>query len=296
MRKTFKAYYVWPKFPSISMSGNVCMLSCKHCNRVYLNDMQGFTKPERLLSFCKKLDNNGGVGILLSGGCDRKGRMLNLRRFLPVIKQIKNETNLVVKLHTGLVDENLAGDIADADVDIASMECIGSNETIKEVFGLDATIEDYANTFKNLQSAGVKHIVPHICIGLHQGKVIGENKALEIIKENCKPSVMVFIVLRPTPGTKYENILPPNPDGVKKIVTNAKKLFSNVEISLGCMRPRNNYREKIEETAVEAGVTRMEIPLETTIEKAMEMGFSIKRIDACCALPEEFEDKATRHP
>ncbi|OYT57081.1 hypothetical protein B6U70_02830 [Euryarchaeota archaeon ex4484_162] len=228
MRKTFKAYYVWPKFPSISMSGNVCMLSCKHCNRVYLNDMQGFTKPERLLSFCKKLDNNGGVGILLSGGCDRKGRMLNLRRFL--------------------------------------------------------------------QSAGVKHIVPHICIGLHQGKVIGENKALEIIKENCKPSVLVFIVLRPTPGTKYENILPPNPDSVKKIVTNAKKLFPNVEISLGCMRPRNNYREKIEETAVEAGVTRMEIPLETTIEKAMEMGFSIKRIDACCALPEEFEDKATRHP
>jgi hypothetical protein len=295
-RKIFKAYYVWPRFPSISMSGNVCMLSCKHCNKVYLNDMQSLTKPEQLLKLCKKLDNNGGVGLLLSGGCNKQGEMLNLRRFLPTIKKIKEETNLIVKLHTGLVDEELAKSIADAGVDIASMECIGSNETIKEVFGLNAAIETYANTFRNLQDAEVKHIVPHICIGLHKGKIIGEYKALQIIKETCNPSVIVFIVLRPTPGTKYKNIHPPKPDEIKKIISKAKKIFPNVELSLGCMRPRNNYRKDLEIAALEAGVTRMEIPLEATIIKAKSIGYKIKRIDACCALPEELEHRAIKPP
>jgi len=294
--KTFKAYYVWPKFPSVSMSGNTCLLNCKHCSRVYLNDMQGYTKPEQLLKFCKKIDDKGGIGILLSGGCNKRGEMLNLRRFLPIIKKIKEETNLVVKLHTGLVDEELAKGIADASVDIASMECMGSNETIREVSGLDATIETYAETFRNLQNAGVKHIVPHICIGLHKGRVIGEERALEIVKENCKPSVMVFIVLRPTPGTPYENIPPPSSEDVKKIIAKARELFPNLELSLGCMRPRNSYRINLEEAALEAGVTRMEIPLESTLKKAMEMGYKIKKIDACCALPEEFEGRATRRP
>lgn len=294
--KTFKAYYVWPKFPSVSISGNTCLLNCKHCNRVYLNDMQCCTKPEQLLKFCKKIDDNGGIGILLSGGCDKRGEMLNLRRFLPIVKKIKEETDLVIKLHTGLVDEELAKGIADADVDIASMECIGSNETIREVFGLNATVETYAETFRNLQNAGVKHIVPHICIGLHKGRVIGEWRALEIVKENCKPSVMVFIVLRPTPGTPYENISPPGSENVKKIIAKARELFPNLELSLGCMRPRNSYRINLEEAALEAGVTRMEIPLESTLKKAMEMGYKIKKIDACCALPEEFEGRATRRP
>ena len=62
------------------------------------------------------------------------------------------------------------------------------------------------------------------------------------------------------------------------------------------MRPRNSYRINLEEAALEAGVTRMEIPLESTLKKAMEMGYKIKKIDACCALPEEFEGRATRRP
>ncbi|MCK5459417.1 MAG: hypothetical protein KAI20_05960, partial [Thermoplasmatales archaeon] len=139
MNKIFRVYHVWPKFPSVSMSGTSCALSCKHCNHTYLNDMQNLTKPEELLESCRRFANEGAVGFLLSGGCDKNGEMLNLRKLLPVIKQIKRETNLIIKLHTGIVDKNLAEDIVDAGVDIASTEVVGSIDTIKEIFDFNAT-------------------------------------------------------------------------------------------------------------------------------------------------------------
>ncbi len=256
--------------------------------------MKDYVKPEQLLQRCKNISNDGGVGILLSGGCNNKGEMLNLRTLLPTIQRIKDETNLIIKLHTGFVDEELAQDIVEAGVDIASMECIGANETIHEVLGLPATVEKYAETFENLKNAGMPHIVPHVCIGLHYGKLLGEFKALEIIKETCDPSVLVFIVLKPTKGTAFAEVQPPAPGDVKKVISNAKKLFPKIELSLGCMRPRSRGREPIELAALNAGVTRMEIPSKQTIRVASEKGYKIQEINACCALPEEFEERAIK--
>jgi len=276
------------------MSGISCDLHCKHCNHVYLHDMKEYVKAEQLLEMCRNIDNDGGIGILLSGGCNNKGEMLNLRTLLPTIQRIKDETNLIIKLHTGFVDEELAHDIVEAGIDIASMECIGANETIHEVLGLPVTVEKYAETFENLKNAGMPHIVPHVCIGLHYGKLLGEFKALEIIKETCDPSVLVFIVLKPTKGTAFAEVQPPAPEDVKKVISNAKKLFPKIELSLGCMRPRSRGREPIELAALNAGVTRMEIPSKQTIRVASERGYKIQEINACCALPEEFEERAIK--
>ena len=124
--------------------------------------------------------------------------MLNLRKILPVIKQIKEDTDLIIKLHTGLVDHNLAAAIVDAGVDIASVEVVGSNETIREIFNFDATRDSYTVTLENLESAGMPFIVPHICVGLHYGQLKGEFTALQMIKESCDPAVLVLIVFRPS--------------------------------------------------------------------------------------------------
>lgn len=292
MDKIFRAYHVWPKFPSVSMSGNSCALSCKHCNHTYLNNMQNLTEPKELLDSCRRFADEGAVGFLLSGGCDKNGAMLNLRKLLPIVKQIKKETDLVVKLHTGLVDKELAEDIVAAGVDIASVEVVGSNETIQEIFDFNATVDSYADTLQNLEAAGMPYIVPHVCIGLHYGELKGEFHALEVIKNFCDPSLLVLIIFRPTKGTILEQCKIPSANDVSTVVEKAKELFPEKDVSLGCIRPRARFREEIELAALKAGVTRMEIPSKNTLRCANEMGYTIKKIHACCALPKELEKVA----
>ncbi len=292
MSKVFRSYHVWPKFPSISMSGNYCELSCKHCNHTYLNDMISITNPKQLIEKCKQFASNGCVGFLLSGGCNKNGEMLNLKKLLPAIRQIKRDTNLIIKLHAGFVDKPLAEDIVDAGVDIASVEVVGSNESIQEIFNFNATTDSYVSTLQNLESAGIPHIVPHVCIGLQKGELMGEFNALKIIKESCNPSLLVMIIFRPTKGTVLENCNIPLTSDIASVVKSAKDVFPNKDLSLGCIRPRLRYREEIELTALENGVTRMEIPSKKTIETAKQMGYKIKTINACCALPEELEYRA----
>lgn len=290
MVKIFRAYYVWPRFPSLSLSGSGCSLSCKHCNRIYLRDMLDVSSEDKLLDTCIKLEANGAVGVLLSGGCNKEGEIINLRRFIPVIRRVKRETNLIIKLHTGLVDKKLAEMIASAEIDIASVEVVGSNDTIKKVFGIRKTVEDYRRTLENLKDAGVKHIVPHVCIGLDGGKIDGEYRAIDIVRETIHPSVFVLIVLRPTKGTEFEGAKIPDTRDVYKITKYAKESFPNVDISLGCMRPRSRGRVEIEKASLRGGVTRMELPSKETLQLAKEMGYVVKRIEACCALPEEYEN------
>ena len=294
MGKIFRAYYVWPRFPSISMSGNSCALSCKHCNHTYLNDMQALIKPVQLIDACRKFAEDNAVGFLLSGGCDKQGKMLNLRKMLPAIKKIKNETNLIIKLHTGFVDRNLAEDIVSAGVDIASVEVVGSNDTIMDIFDFDARVDSYRNTLESLESAGMPFIVPHICIGLHYGELDGEFNALEIIKKSCDPSLLVMIIFRPTKGTALERCKMPALDDIAVVVRKAKELFPGKDVSLGCIRPRSRLREEIELAVLQAGATRMEIPSKNTLKSAEKMGYTIRTIDACCALPEELEKMAMR--
>ncbi len=292
MNKIFRSYYVWPKFPSISMSGNNCALYCKHCNHTYLNDMQSLPNPEKFFETCRKFADNGTIGFLLSGGCNKNGEMLNLRKLLPLIKKVKKETDLIIKLHTGFVDKKLAEDIVNAEIDIASIEVVGSDETIKEIFDFNATINSYSSTLHNLESAGIPYIIPHVCIGLHYGQLKGEFNALKIIKKSCKPSLLVIIIFRPTKGTILENCKIPSIDDISKVIKKAKEFFPNKDISLGCMRPRTKWRNEIEFAALQSGVTRMEIPSKKTLKAAKEMGYTIRTINACCALPEELESRA----
>lgn len=292
MDKIFRAYQVWPRFPSISMSGNSCSLNCKHCNHTYLNDMQNLTKPTDLLESCRRFSNEGAVGFLLSGGCDKYGKMLNLKNILPVVKKIKEETDLIVKLHTGLVDKKLAEDIVSAGVDIASVEVVGSNDTILEIFDFDTTIDSYKKTLQNLEQADIPYIVPHVCIGLHYGMLKGEFEALKMIKDFCNPELLVFIIFRPTKGTILENCKIPIEKDISIVIRKAKELFPGKDISIGCIRPRTKKREEIELAALKAGVNRMEIPSRRTLNYAKDLGYIIKKINACCALPEELEFNA----
>ena len=115
---------------------------------------------------------------------------------------------------------------------------------------------------------------------------------MEVIKNFCDPSLLVLIIFRPTKGTIMEQCKIPSTDDVSTVVEKAKELFPEKDVSLGCIRPRARFREEIELAALKAGVTRMEIPSKNTLRYAKEMGYSIKKIHACCALPKELEKVA----
>lgn len=291
----FRAYHVWPDFPSISISGEACSLNCRHCAGHYLRDMMPATSPERLVALCTELRSKGARGVLISGGCDARGRLLNLKDFLPAINKV-HEMGLIIKLHTGLVDDTLAGAIVRAGVDIASMEMVGDAGTIRHIFGIQATPEDYLATFRRLEDAGVPHICPHVCVGLHDGKLKGEFAALEGLSETVAPSTIAIIVLRPTKGTGLGHLAPPEGDDVKNVVRHARGLFPNTKMILGALRPRGSEgkgtkesRFKIELGALDGGLDGAEVPSSFMLAEVKDRGHEIKRIEAFGVLPVDYE-------
>ncbi len=293
----FRAYNVWPDFPSISLSGQGCALDCAHCGGVYLNDMEAANTPEALVELCRRHTERGARGVLISGGCDKEGKLLNLESYLPALEKV-HEMGLIIKLHTGFVDRELAGRIARTGIDIASQEMVGDAGTVRNIFGIGAEPEHYLATFQNLQDAGVPHICPHVCVGLDEGQLKGEFAAIDMLANDIKISTLAIIVLRPTKGTKLSGIAPPTGDDVEKVVRHAKERLPESKIILGALRPRGSEpsggkgrRLDIEMGALRAGIDGAEVPSQEMIDAAISMGHSIRRIQAFGVLPVEYEER-----
>ncbi|MCX8173600.1 MAG: radical SAM protein [Thermoplasmata archaeon] len=290
----FKVYQVWPKCPSISISGSKCHLMCEHCLGYYLRYMHPAETPAKFERLTEKLSGEGAKGFLVSGGCDKSGKILNLKTMIPVIRKL-HQKGYVIKLHTGFVDEETAKELAGA-IDIASMEFPGSFSAVEEIFHLGEGVEKYIETFRNLRAAGIKHIVPHVCIGLNHGKVSDEWRAVELLGEIFIPEKIVFIVFIPTPDTPCRNDPLPSPEDVESVIGHARKLLPDTELVLGALRPRfasvrgitPDYIHQVEMHALGAGVSGIEVPSRKTAE-FIKKNYEMVQIEAFGALPAEFE-------
>ncbi|MBL7167309.1 radical SAM protein [Candidatus Bathyarchaeota archaeon] len=289
--RVLRFYYPQPSFPAVSVTGGGCALNCKHCGGHYLEGMADVSTPEKLKQFCVGLEARGGAGLLVSGGSTLEGRV-PLRPFLPTLEWVKENTDLIVNLHTGMLDMDEAEEIAATGVDIVSVDVVGSDETLKEVYGLDASVEDYGDTLKYLEEAGVPTVAPHVCVGLHFGELRGELRSLDIIG-HIDPEVIVFLGLIPTPGTEMADVPPPEIDDVIEIIAAAVERFPRAAVSLGCMRSRQD-KEEMERRAIEAGASRIAVASRSTLEWARERGYAVKVIDGCCTIPERLEGRALR--
>ena len=287
-----KIYNPSNKFPAISITGSECALHCEHCNRKYLDGMRHLTNNNDLEKFLMNLSENGGIGALISGGSEADGSV-PLINFLGTIKKIKNQTNLIINTHTGLLGEDTAKKLADADVDIVSFDINMDEEIIRDIYHLDKNLIAYEKAVKLLKKYDL-NIVPHICIGLYYGKLHKELDSIKFIKDsNMNPSLIVLIALIPPKNSngKFET---PNPIDIAKVIAAIRFNFPNTEISLGCMRPRGNIKVEVEKKALEAGITRIEIPSPQTLKwlKKTNSEIEIKFFSACCAIPVEFEHLA----
>lgn len=299
MDKVLRVYEVWPHFPSISISGSACMLDCQHCSRVYIEHMIPATTPEELSGVIAGLIEEGRRGLLISGGCDREGRLLNLGRMLPVLERSIGEHDLIVKLHTGLVDRKMAQAIASSGVQIASMEMPGSREVISGLFNLDKTVDDYIETFQLLRDEGVPYIAPHVAVGLPRSGLEGAMNALELLHDGARPDKIVAIVFRPTIGTPLEREGTAVPGEVELFIERARELFPDKPVVLGSMRPRSSKRNdpdharryKLEEAALSGGIHGIEMPSRELLGIARFRGYRLKEILAYAVLPEEMEER-----
>ncbi len=277
-----KTYYPIPRFPPISLSGTRCELHCAHCEATYLSGMMPAETPEDLLRVCKSLEAQGGLGALLSGGSDREGRILNLALMLDGIRAVKAETNLILNLHPGLLAREVARGLA---VDFVSLE-IPDEDIIHNVFGLEKQTQDYLQTYRFLRDAGLE-VVPHITV--YKGD---EHQLLQDVSD---PQVVVVIVFSPTKGTHMGSLAPPSPTVVARVIARVKEKFPSAEIALGCMRPRQKgLREDIEMAALDAGVTRMELPARKTLAYARTQGYDLRQFDTCCGLPSAYEAQLSK--
>jgi len=245
-----------------------------------LNTMLPALSPQRLVEVCREIKAKGGLGCLISGGCLPDGSV-PLDKFVDAISHVKKTLGLTVVVHTGVIDAELTGRLADAGVDAALIDIIGSDETIREVYQLNVSVADYDRSLRVLHESGIP-LVPHVLVGLHYGKLKGEFEALEMIAKYA-PSAVIIIALMPIHGTMMETATPPKPIDIARVLVAARLVLPKTPLVLGCMRPKGKHKTETDILAVKAGLNAIAFPNEQAIKLAESMQIETSFSSLCCS-------------
>jgi uncharacterized radical SAM superfamily protein len=268
------------KYPHISLTGTSCALNCDHCHRKILDDMIPAAEPDLLKKICRRLDEEGNIGVLLSGGSDRRGA-LPWNKFLESIQWIKQHTRLKVSIHTGIIDIKTAFALKSAGIDEILIDVVGSEETMHRVYHLSKGLQKMESSL-NAVAATKLPLIPHIVVGLHYGRIKGEMHALEMIAKH-HISLLVVVVLNPMKGTPMQEIRPLDPENIARFVAAARLRIPHAPIALSCARPPGKHRVETDLLALEAGVNRIAMPAQKAVQKSQETGLDIEFHKTCCS-------------
>ena len=268
-------------FPPLSITGNSCSLKCDHCNAEILKSMDSVIIPDDLYRRANQIFKSKGKGFLLSGGSNAKG-IVEILPYIDTIKKIKADFKLKVIVHCGIITEEIADGLLDAGVDSAMLDIIGDEDTIRTVYHLKASVDDYDNSLKYLSERNIP-CSPHVVIGLKHGKISGEFNAVDIISKH-NISSLVLVGFMPMGNTKMENITPPEPEEIGDVFIYAREKFTRTPVLLGCERPYGMNKFKIEELAVKAGLNGIAYPSEGIIPFSKELKLKPLYSDVCCSL------------
>ena len=269
-------------FPAFSITGSACALDCDHCQAKILEPMIPAIKPEILDQKVRDLILLQNLqGFLLSGGSNRRNE-IRYERFYPVIEGLKRDyPHLKIAIHTALTDEKGAKRMEAAGVDTAMMDVIGAQETIRDVYHLDRPVEDFEATLAALTSTKME-IVPHIVIGLHYGRILGEQNALDIISRHPVHS-LVLVVIMPfyaKPGT----FATPSEHDVGRIFLAARETIPHRQVLLGCARPAGMHKRVTDSYAIMAGLDGIAFPAEGAVAVSEAIGRPYHQEHACCSI------------
>ena len=270
------------EFVAISLTGEACALNCEHCKTGVLRGMRDLSGGrDTLYDLCSRLHDQGARGVLISGGSDRRGRV-PLRKHLPDLIRVRQELGMLIRVHPGLPDEQTCQGLADADIDGAMVDIIGDDKTIQQVYHLDTDVSEYEAVLERLERYGVP-CVPHIILGLHYGKMLGEENALAMIARH-QLKLLVLVILMPLSGTPMAMVVPPSMSEITNFFQLARRTLPAEKIMLGCARPLGPYKEKIDRAAIDSGFNGIAFPAEGIVEYAKSRGYQPEFINACCGV------------
>ncbi len=269
-------------FPAFSITAGGCALMCDHCRAKILEPMIPATSPEALEAKVRALVAAEDLqGFLLSGGSTRRNEV-RYERYYPAIGRLKREFPwLRIAVHSALLDEPRARAMAAAGVDTAMMDVIGSAATIREVYHLDRPVADFEATLAALCATRME-VVPHIVIGLHYGRILGEPAALDIVRRHPVHSLVLVVVMPfyAKPGT----FATPATADVGRVFLEARRRLPDRAVLLGCARPPGLHRRVTDAYAVVAGLDGIAFPAEGTLAVAQAVGRPAVQEHACCSV------------
>ncbi len=219
--------------------------------------------------------------FLISGGMDKFGR-IPVNGVIGVIESFKRaHPDVHYNFHTGLVDRVTAQRIA-VIADSVSFDFVGSVETIREVYGLEKTPEDFLKSAQFLSELSQNFAI-HVTIGLKRGVLSHEEQALELLQDLAFKK-LIFIIFIPTLGTRYESANPPDFEDVKRVFDLARERFPHKHIALGCMQPKGSYRDQLQEIALSCGLNEIVNPTRKLKEFLRKRDIPYKERTGCCAM------------
>jgi uncharacterized radical SAM superfamily protein len=269
-------------FPAFSITAGGCALMCDHCEAKILEPMLPAIKPQMLDEKVRQLIETEGLqGFLLSGGSNKRNE-IRYSRFYPVVEKLKRDfPHLRIAIHTALTDEAGAKEMESAGVDVAMLDIIGAEETIREVYHLDRPVDDFEATLEALCSTSMQ-ISPHIVIGLHYGRILGEANALDILSRH-PTHALVLVVIMPfyaKPGT----FVTPDTVAVGRIFLQARRRLPDRQVLLGCARPPGMHKRVTDAYAVMAGLDGIAFPADGAVAVADTIGRPFHQAHACCSI------------
>ena len=269
-------------FPAFSVTAGACALDCDHCQAKILEPMIPATSPEMLERKVREMVGAQDLqGFLLSGGSNRRNE-IRYERYYPAIERLKRDyPGLKVAIHSALLDAPRARSMADAGVDTAMMDVIGAQETIREVYHLERPVADFEATLAALCDTTME-VVPHIVIGLHYGRILGEPAALDIVSRHRIHS-LVLVVIMPfyaRPGS----FSTPDASEVGRVFLSARRRIPDRQVLLGCARPAGMHRRVTDAYAVMAGLDGIAFPADGALAVAQAIGRPAAQQHACCSM------------
>ena len=252
---------------AVSLTGTACALDCAHCGRHYLRGMVAV----------EHANPAGMTSCLVSGGCDRSGRV-------PVQAHADRVSELRVgrsmNWHVGMITESEIEAIA-SQVDVVSFDFVVDEDTIREVYGLSYTAADYLRTYEMLRRHA--RVIPHLTLGLRAGEFHGEYRALDALLRAGLEALVVLVFI-PTAGTRYADCSPPALGKVVQFLADARCALPRAPVYLGCMRPGGTYRQDLDALAVRAGANKIVNPARSALQTASELGLKAQWESECCAM------------
>lgn len=269
-------------FPSFSITAGACGLNCDHCRAEILKPMLAATSPAMLDQKVRHLVATQDLqGFLLSGGSNRRNE-IPYERYYPVVERLKRDfPQMSIAIHTALTDEAGARAMEAAGVDTAMMDVIGAEETIREVYHLDRPVEDFEATLAALCTTSMK-VSPHIVVGLHYGRIVGEPNALDIVSRHAVEA-LVLVVVMPFYAKPGLFAVPDTAD-VGRIFGEARRRLPDRQVLLGCARPPGLHKRAVDAYAVMAGLDGIAFPADGVVGVARAVGRPFHQEHACCSI------------